>query len=283
MDGPFPADLVPAWERFFADPSRCRLDPVSGVCEAVFADGLLFPLQRRRELAKMLNAACTAGPPCDTCDGSGFQARADAKERQKALPPGVEAEEKMHGMPCRACRGGGHGPRVVMEIGADKGGGLLHWCLLPTVRLVIACEVRGTPYCNLFAGAFPHIDFVWMACGSENGSGLRLVLGDNRIDAAFLDGDKTRFVADFDAYLPLMSPGGLVFMHDVRDREPKRAFEAVRDRGYSCTEIFDASESVLAMDRAARGIPPASSYEGWLRDWAGKSAGVGVIRVGGKR
>ena len=39
----------------------------------------------------------------------------------------------------------GVSPTVVMEIGADKGGGILAWCMLPTVRRVIACEIRGTP------------------------------------------------------------------------------------------------------------------------------------------
>ena len=44
-----------------------------------------------------------------------------------------------------------YSPTTIYEIGADKGGGLYHWCMsCPTVKHVIACEIRGLPYKELF-------------------------------------------------------------------------------------------------------------------------------------
>lgn len=228
-DAPFPAGLVPAWERLLADPARLVLDPDSGVCEAAFDDALIFPLQRKRELAKMLAIARRARP------------------------------------------------KTVMEIGADKGGGLLHWCLLPTVELVVACEIRGCPYWDLLPRAFPHIHFAWMERPS-----LPAAAPPKPIDVLFIDGDKLGFVEDFDAYLPLMAPDGVVFMHDVRDREPAKAFGVIQGRGYRTEVIFDVSEYAEEWEREQQGLPPANPHAGWLRHWRGQSCGVGVIYLGEK-
>jgi hypothetical protein len=172
-------------------------------------------------------------------------------------------------------------PYSVMEIGADKGGGLYHWChCLPTVRKVIGCEIRGTPYRDLFKHNFPNKSFFWGECDSRSPAFLSCVgtfLGSDGLDVLFIDGDKTKMVEDFDAYRPLMSRGGLVFIHDVQDREPKQAFLEIAGRGYHHEVIIDTSEVAPTLEREKAGIPPANPYEGWLRHWHGRSCGVGVI------
>lgn len=173
---------------------------------------------------------------------------------------------------------------VVYEIGSDKGGGLYHWCkCLPTVRRVIACEIRGTPYRHLFEEAFPYIDFLWLEASSyadETVARIQQWLANDRIDALFIDGDKSAFEKDFDTMLPYMRPDGVVFMHDIQDRPPMMDFNRVVARGYRHQRIIDITDSHRAMQNERRGIPCSGSHEGWLRYWKGQSAGVGVIYLG---
>lgn len=224
MDGPFPDDLLPRWEGLTSRPELLKLDPVTGVCEAIFDDPLLFPLQRRREMAQMLELVAARRP------------------------------------------------RFVAEIGADKGGGLAHWAMLPTVRRVLACEVRGCPYKGEMTWVFPDVDLDFWERSSRPAPGVR-----QPIDVLFIDGDKANFEQDFDAWLPLMAPGGLVLMHDVADELPGRAFGRVAGRGYRHERILDTSEAALALDLQEAGVPPRTAHEGWLRHWRGASCGVGVI------
>lgn len=170
-------------------------------------------------------------------------------------------------------------PVTVMEIGSDKGGGLYHWCKsLHSVTQVIACEIRGTPYASMFEDSFPNITFNWQPKGSIDAVlDVRDWLGIDKIDCLFIDGDKGKFVEDFDAYLPLMNPNGIVFMHDINDREPTLAFEKVICRGYRHKRIIDTS------DYRRETIKPSNTpHGGWLRHWRGRSCGVGVIYLGDK-
>lgn len=239
---PLPAGLVSAWERLLSQSEKLTLDPSPGVCEAVYADPILFPLQRQAEMAAMLRLAASRSP------------------------------------------------KVVGELGADKGGSVLHWCLLPSVERVIACEIRGTPYARAFEASFPRIKFHWMPCPSRDVRALDALSGwlnwngPNPIDVLFLDGEKAAFEADFDAYLPLMNPAGLVLTHDVTDEPTGAAFRRIAARGkYACREIIDRTDSDRAVRRQEQGIPAATAHEGWHRHWCGRSCGVGVIELGGKR
>lgn len=165
-------------------------------------------------------------------------------------------------------------PNVVMEIGSDKGGSLYHWCkCLPSVSAVIACEMRGCPYQRLFSRAFPKIQFCWM----ERASLPPPYVKPGTIDVLFIDGDKSGFLADFDAYLPLMNPDGLVFLHDVQDDYSRKAFEAIGRRGYRTEVVVDVSDYEAAAERERAGVPVSSPHEAWLRFWKGRSCGVGVV------
>lgn len=252
MDAPFPAGMVEEVERFLADDAR--RPPGLDLYEDVFKTNMFFPLQRQAELRRMIQIA----------RGHDFGWIKEA----------VRGEEPQS-----------FGPRTVMEIGADKGGGLYHWCkCLSTVKNVIASEIRGTPYCKLFEKSFPNIDFYWLQASRTSINQASIGLGDRPetivflIDVLFIDGDKSAFLADFDAYLPLMNPKGIVLMHDINEPGPMRqAFETVKARGYRTEEVIDISDARAEMDRAAVGIPVSCPHAGWLRHWRGRSCGVGVI------
>jgi predicted O-methyltransferase YrrM len=180
-------------------------------------------------------------------------------------------------------------PQVVMEIGADKGGGFYHLCkCLPAVRYAIACEVRGTPYMGLFEQTFKDIEFCWIEESSYNPDSVRYVKhwlqpGDpETIDVLFLDGDKGAYHKDFNAYLPLMSRDGIVFIHDVQDAGgPRDTFRSLSGQ-YHTEQILDTTDSIAALQREEQGIPANGPYEQWLREWAGRSCGVGVVYLGKK-
>lgn len=253
MDAPFPPEFLPSVESFLAE--DYLRPPGLDSYQACFDSAWFFPLQRRRELERMIQIA-----------------------RQ------VE-------------------PRTVMEIGADKGSGIYHWCkcLEGWVGNVIACEIRGCPYEEVMKRAFPHIRFLFVPGSSRDKhmkAAVKKFVDDSwepdpsfvggiragMIDVLFIDGDKSAFEQDFDAYLPLMNPKGVVFFHDIQDSPgPKDAYwRVVKKTGLRHEEIIDTSESVQALERAKNGIPPASPHEGWLRHWAGRSCGVGVIYLEGK-
>lgn len=177
------------------------------------------------------------------------------------------------------------GPKVVYEIGIDKGGGLYHWCkCLPSVERVIGCEIRGIPYWEEFEKAFPHIRFTWLPGSSRselNLDHLRQATKLDPIDILFIDGDKGGFVEDFDACLPYLSRNAIVFMHDITDNPtPRDAFESICGRGYATEEIIDRSDSEWAANRQRLGIVSENPYENWLRHWHGRSCGVGVVYLG---
>lgn len=176
-------------------------------------------------------------------------------------------------------------PRVVMEIGADKGGSVWAWAhALPDVERLIASEIRGTPYVPLLCEATGReiLGLNGSSYDPRSVESVRKWLAGDRIDVLFIDGDKSLFDVDFDAYLPLMNPEGLVFFHDINDRPPKFSYDAVCARGYRHGEHIDTTESWEAVARAEQGLPIDSGYEGWLRHWRGASCGVGLVYLSGK-
>lgn len=232
-DGPMPDWLPGEWERFLAsDAARpAGLD----VYEDIFANGLLFPLQRKRELAAMMALARTIAPS------------------------------------------------VVMEIGADKGSSFYHWIKCqPTVTRAIAAEIRGVPYADAFRRAFPAVDVLGLAASTpkiETRDRVGQWLQKDRIDCLFLDGSKAFLHLDYDLYLPLVKPGGWIFIHDVnpdatnhQPSPPARVYESIC-RAAEKRLIVDTSE--LAEDL------PDSGYARWLQFWGRSSCGVGCIRVRG--
>jgi hypothetical protein len=181
-------------------------------------------------------------------------------------------------------------PTTVMEIGADKGGGLYHWCkCLGSVEQVIACEIRGIPYYGLFDKQFPGIEFLWLPkssydCPKLVKDWLRSSPSGGTIDVLFLDGDKSWFYRDFELYLPFMSRDGIVFVHDITDPAPGEAWENIlmRPERFRFERIIDVSDAEAAVSRQQMGIRSTCPHEDWLRHWQTRSCGVGVIHLDGK-
>lgn len=168
-----------------------------------------------------------------------------------------------------------HKPKVIYEIGADKGGSLYHWCkcLLPTH--MIACEIRGTPYKHLFEKHFTNIHFTWIEGPSTI---INPLIELPPIDILFIDGDKGAFETDFYNCLPYMNRPAYAFMHDVQDEQPRAGFNAVAP--HFKTGIFvNIDDTKVALGKEALGLPPENPHEGWLRHWRGKSCGVGIISL----
>lgn len=173
-------------------------------------------------------------------------------------------------------------PRTIFEIGSDKGGGLYHWVkCLPSVQRAIACEIRGTPYAKTFERYFPEVKFLFLGSSSYDSTVVKTVsewLGSLRIDCLFIDGDKDGFDRDWHAYRPLMSPRGVVFLHDVQDAPgPRALLERLKREGYRTQTILDLTDWYTADSREQMGLPIKNAYEQWLRYWRGASCGVGVI------
>lgn len=166
-------------------------------------------------------------------------------------------------------------PQVVMEIGADKGGSVWAWLYaLPSIKAMIACEIRGTPYSELMAKAFPHIEFLWLPESSYAQPTHNKVvqwLGNRYIDVLFIDGDKSYFDKDYDLYYP--HTNGLVFMHDVCDRPMRDAFYKC-SRGKESYVLKDISEwEQLKMKLPER----TTAYQEWMKIWKDRSCTVGII------
>lgn len=175
-------------------------------------------------------------------------------------------------------------PKVVYEIGADKGGSVYLWACIPTVKRVIACEIGGIPYNEHFEKAFPATDFLWLPVSSyakETVSQVRQWLGNDKIDMLFIDGDKGKgmFEKDFRTYLPMMSPRSIIFMHDINDDGPRECFLNV-SKEHRHTRLINTEESVVQAVKELRGEPPKQAQDAWLRHWKGLSAGVGVVFIG---
>lgn len=231
MDADFPVELKDDVRKFFQH-DVARPAGLSVYDDVYDNAGCMFPLQRKRETAYMMQTARRITP------------------------------------------------QVVMEIGADKGGGFYHWCKsLLSVRRAIACEVRGTPYAEEFKHNFPNIDFLFLPKSSYAMSTVAEVaewLGGDKIDCLFIDGDKSQFYLDYTLYSPFIRKGGLLFVHDIRDPGPREAWIKMKGQ-HVHREFIDESEAHEACEREKQGVASISQHENWLRHWRGQSAGVGVL------
>jgi hypothetical protein len=231
MDGPMWPEIEPAWRDYLANDRNL---PGGYVYGDIFDHPWIFPLQRRGEMAAMMELA-----------------------------------EQIQ-------------PRVVCEIGSDKGGGFYHWVQRRTVHKAIALEIRGVPFAEPMRQHFPHIQFCCEAASSyapETVEKVKRFLDDEPVDCLFLDGDKGAFDKDWAAYAPLVRKGGLVFIHDVQDEiAPRKFFHSLKDR-YRLTTLRDCREGAEAMKRKAAGIQSTSAHDGWLYHWGVTSCGVGVIHL----
>lgn len=175
-------------------------------------------------------------------------------------------------------------PKVVYEIGSDKGGSLFHWCQIPTVRKVIAAEIGGIPYQREFEEAFKPIQFCWLPESSyapATVAKVRTFLGESKIDCLFIDGDKLGFLKDFQAYRGMLSDKSITFLHDLYDNGPREAFEILATT-FPHVRLVNTLDAVEAVLEELDGKPCKKRQDQWLRHWRGASAGVGVLFTGAK-
>ena len=145
-------------------------------------------------------------------------------------------------------------PRVVLEIGADRGGTVWAWKQLPGPPEVIAVDSYRGP---------------GMSAGPVNLHGAALVTGDShdastvarvhdilstgRVDFLFIDADHSYEAvrADWQTYGPLLRPGGLAAFHDLRQHESMPPFGV--DRLFNEISVNRWACRIIAPDRGEWG------------------------------
>ena len=121
-------------------------------------------------------------------------------------------------------------PRYILEIGTANGGTLFLWCRLAMDdATVISVDLPGGP----FGGGYPkwriplYKSFakekqrLYLIRASSHDprtlKNVRRILGENKLDFLFIDGDHTYegVKKDFEMYVPLVRKGGIVTFHDI--------------------------------------------------------------------
>lgn len=154
-------------------------------------------------------------------------------------------------------------PEVVLEIGTDRGGTLFLWsrvaspeALLLTVdiRKMVGRLGRLSPFALVRKSFERERQRVELVDGVDSGSEetvarLSRLLGGRPVDFLFLDGDHRleSVRQDFELYVPLVRPGGVVALHDISpqttpDTEGTAAFWAELKRRFPTEEkVADGS------------------------------------------
>lgn len=121
-------------------------------------------------------------------------------------------------------------PRVVVEIGTARGGTLYALCQIASPdATIISIDLPEGP----FGGGYTPADTTFFRTFKKNGQALHFILQDShkvetvravakilkgrKIDLLFIDGDHTYggVKRDWDWYVPMVRPGGLVALHDI--------------------------------------------------------------------
>ncbi len=119
-------------------------------------------------------------------------------------------------------------PATVLEVGVAQGGTLGRWALgAADDALLIGVDARPPEHIPHRAGQTLRL----LAADSHTPEALaaiRAELGDRPVDFLFIDGDHSAagVRADFEAFAPLVRPGGIVAFHDIC-RHPDRNLSAV--------------------------------------------------------
>lgn len=104
-------------------------------------------------------------------------------------------------------------PKVIVEIGVDRGGSIKTWFEAFSPDVIIGIE-NGTadqvfvPNCRIVRGDSQDPRIL---------EHVKSVLGERQIDFLFIDGDHTYKAVkkDFELYAPLVRRGGMIAFHDI--------------------------------------------------------------------
>ena len=164
-------------------------------------------------------------------------------------------------------------PKIVCEIGTDKGGTLYLWCRASESDALILSldlpsrkrysERRRRLYAQFKKCKSQTLDFV--AGDSHSAISKEQVsekLGDRKIDFLFIDGDHTYegVKKDFLIYSKFVRKGGLIAFHDIRTVRP----------GCGVEEFWEELSPSISKENC---------WEFTKKDYGPAGAGIGVIRI----
>lgn len=125
-------------------------------------------------------------------------------------------------------------PKVIVEIGTYKGGTLFIWSrVCPKAELIVSLDLPGGQYgggydskreklYRLFSHGHQNTKMEFIRANShhqETKIALEKILTGKKIDFLYIDADHTYegVKTDFELYSPLVSPGGIIGFHDIRN------------------------------------------------------------------
>jgi predicted O-methyltransferase YrrM len=117
-------------------------------------------------------------------------------------------------------------PKIIMEIGACYGGTTM--CFAQISDTVIAIDVPVNADLPPIEELKKTCDFHYVVGDSHDETTLeqvKKILGNNKLDLLFIDGDHTAEGSrqDFDMYNSLVKTGGIIAFHDIVDSDYHRA------------------------------------------------------------
>ena len=164
-------------------------------------------------------------------------------------------------------------PKVVLEIGTEKGGTLFLFTRIADLEAkIISIDLPGGP----FGGGYPRWKIPLYKSFSKEGQRIYLLRRDShnprtleevkrissgyKVDFLFIDGDHTYegIKRDFEMYSPLIRKGGIIAFHDICQHPPKTGCE---------------------VNRFWNEIKHEYRYVEIVKDWNQKWAGIGVLYV----
>jgi cephalosporin hydroxylase len=164
-------------------------------------------------------------------------------------------------------------PKIVCEIGTDKGGTLYLWCQASENDALILSldlpsrkrysERRRRLYAQFKKCKSQTLNFLPGDSHSAISEGRVIEkLGDGKIDFLFIDGDHTYegVKQDFLKYSKYVRSGGLIAFHDIRTVRP----------GCGVKEYWE---------ELSPSIPEGNRWEFTQKDYGPTGAGIGVIRM----
>ena len=201
MDDALPSNLCERWEHFFSEHFRQEDES-----DHIFADPVLMPLQRKREMEPML---------CDAL-GSSFI------------------------MEIGADKGGSfyHWCRIIEQP-------LLENRVRKAVAIEVRGTPYADLFRRAF-DTIEFLFLPQSSHDPATVQQVRDFLGADQFDCIFLDGEKCAFDKDFTAYSPMVRPGGRVFLHDIHGTEPPAQVFKNLSRQYRASSIIDESECAEA-------------------------------------
>jgi len=125
-------------------------------------------------------------------------------------------------------------PRVIVEIGAGRGGTSWAWSKLASVNLMVTIDLPDGPWGGenkpetfRYIGDNTYAVHHYLA-GNSRSDEIRLqlleILKGRDIDFLFIDGDHSYegVKADYEIYSPLVGKGGLIAFHDICEHDPSQ-------------------------------------------------------------